>query len=167
MSDEDKPTKLVNHPMEEVLDIESGSTTLPAITRQKQTTEQAEEYDNKDREIEEQFEEIYDLALTSFERQAEDSELVQGQYKARSNEIAGQFLNTALAAAKEKASLKQHKDKQTLASNKATTPGSMTQNNIIVGDRNAILRTIMGTDSTPESPPVVDIDAEFIDEESK
>jgi len=137
--------KLKTHPMEEVLDIESGTTVHPMVERQ--TTDIAETtteaYDNKDTEIEGQFQEVYDAAMDAFDTQMGTSEDVEGRYQARNGEVAVQFLSTALAAAKEKSNVKQHKDKLSIARGKLTGVGT-TNNNLIVADRNDILKALSG-----------------------
>ena len=141
MSSETKEIEVsIEHPLEEVFDIEPGTTVIPKTEK---TTElvSTEEYDNKDKEIEEQFQEIYDAALSAFEDQVAEAEVVEGKYKARNMEVATQLLNTALAAAKEKASLKQHKDKTAISKGKL---GAKTvNNNLIVADRNDILKSLI------------------------
>lgn len=141
MSSETKEIEVsIEHPLEEVFDIEPGTTVIPKTEK---TTElvSTEEYDNKDKEIEEQFQEIYDTALSAFEDQVAEAEVVEGKYKARNMEVATQLLNTALAAAKEKASLKQHKDKTAISKGKL---GAKTvNNNLIVADRNDILKSLI------------------------
>ncbi len=127
----------VNHPLEQVFDIEEGTTLMPTIVR---TTEivAAETYDDKDNEIEGQFQEVYDAAMGAFESQFQETELVEGKYKARSGEVAVQFLNAALQAAQAKSSLKQHKDKITVDINGKTAPKTV-NNNLIVGSQADIL----------------------------
>ncbi len=139
----------INHPMESILDIEEGTTMVPAIRR---TTDivVSGQYDDKDDEIDGQFQEVYDLSLEAFETQAQEAELVEGKYKARNGEIAAQYLNIALNAAKDKANLKGNKDKLSLAAEKITRPSGMTQNNLIVGDRNEILKALLEKDGAPE-----------------
>lgn len=129
----------VEHPLEEAFDIESGTTIIPRI---EQTTEMvvAEMYDEKDNEVETQFNEIYDKALSAYDSQAEAAELVEGKYKARVGEVSVQFLNTALAAAQAKSALKQHKDKTAIASGRGNSGAKNVTNNILVADRNEILR---------------------------
>ncbi|GAG84806.1 unnamed protein product, partial [marine sediment metagenome] len=51
----------VNDPIEEVLDIEGGTTLVPHIERSTELTV-IEEYDEKDSEIEGQLQEVYDVA---------------------------------------------------------------------------------------------------------
>ena len=147
MTERTEVTKNISHPMEDILDIEPGTTIATKIERNTEIAEDAE-YDTKDDEIEEQIQEVYDSAMTAFESQMDESELVEGKYKARNGEVAVQFLNAALTAIKEKNGLKQHKDKIAIAKGKLT--GSKTTNNLIIADRNDLLKQILGKDSEPE-----------------
>lgn len=103
--------KTISHPCEDVFNIEPNSTvmTIPAP----RNTELVESplYDEKDKELETDFQEIYDACMDAFDTAQEEMEGIEGKYKARNNEVAVMFLNTALAAAKEKSRLKEHKDK--------------------------------------------------------
>lgn len=150
----------INHPMEGILDIEEGTTMVPAVKR---TTELvvSGQYDNKDDEIDGQFQEVYDLSLEAFEQQSQEAELVEGRYKARNGEIAAQYLNIALNAAKDKATLKVNKDKLSLAAEKTTGTKVGTQNNLIVGDRNDIIKALMEGQQKPEP---IDVTPETPDE---
>ena len=136
--------KAVDHPLEQVFDIESGTTLMPQVVRSTELIV-AEQYDNKDTEIEGQFQEVYDAAMGAFESQFQEAELVEGKYKARSGEVAVQFLNAALEAARSKSDLKQHKDKMTVDISRHVGPKTV-NNNLIVGDRNEILKKLMGND---------------------
>lgn len=128
----------IAHPLENVLDIESNTTIVP---RTQQTTELStiEQYDDKDDEIDHQMQSIYDKAIDGYEAQMDAAELVEGKYKARNSEVAVQFLNTALSAAREKSGMKQHKDKMMIAQNKINGSGT-TNNNLVIADRNDILK---------------------------
>lgn len=141
MSDEKEV--IIEHPMEEVLDIEPGTTVATVVERSTDLVV-APEFDEKDNEIEGQMQEVYDAAMGAFDTQAADSELIEPKYRARNQEVAVQFLNTALNAAKEKSTLKQHKDKVSIASVKAANAGT-TNNNLIVADRNDILKHLQGS----------------------
>jgi hypothetical protein len=144
MNDEDlKGYKIIEHPMETVLDLETGTTLIPAVEQRNTELATVEEYDGKDKEIETQFQEVYDAAMDAYEMQASDTETIEPKYRARNQEVAVQYLNTALNAAREKANLKQFKDK--LANDKRIIAGPKTVNqNLIVADRNEILKQLMG-----------------------
>lgn len=133
--------QFIEHPFEEIFDIESGSTVL--IQQDIVPTElvQYDQYDDKDNEIEQQYQAIYDAAYTAFNFQVTSVERGgDPRNHARNLEVANQFLNTALAAAKEKADLKQKKEK---LSNNATNTKNVTNNNLII-DRNELLKMIQG-----------------------
>ena len=139
----DKVTKEVvdipiEHPLEKVFGIEAGTTMLPTIVRSTELTV-VQSYDEKDKEVEGQFQEVYDAAMGAFETQSQETELVEGKYKARSGEVAVQFLNTALEAARSKSQQKQHKDKLVTTVN--GSPKTV-NNNLIVADRNDILKNL-------------------------
>jgi hypothetical protein len=132
----------VEHPLEKAFNIEPGTTLVPQVVRSTELTT-IETYDEKDSEIETQFQEVYDAAMGAFEGQFQEADLVEGKYKARVGEVAVQFLNTALQAAQNKSLLKQHKDKIAEATKKNSTPNTV-NNNLIVADRNEILKKLMG-----------------------
>ena len=144
MSDEKLPNALksIEHPIEEVLDIETGTTEVPAILPRETQLSVVDDYDNKDTEIEGQFQEVYDAAMDAYEQQAADTETIEPKYRARNQEVAVQYLNTALNAAKEKSNMKMFKDKM-LNDRKAVGPKTLNQN-VVIADRNEILRELMG-----------------------
>lgn len=142
-------TELSEHPMEDVLDIEPGTTiteykeVLPAPIVQHPT------YDDKDSEIEEKLEEIYSIAITNVETIADEMERVEGKYKARIGEVTATMLNVALSAVREKRELKQHKDKIHVDATAAGTPHTV-NNNLVVADRNEIIKMLRDKKKTNE-----------------
>lgn len=132
----------VAHPMEDIFDIEEGTTIVERVETLPTPLAPMEEYDVKDDEIEKQFQEVYDAAMTAFEITSESVQQVEPKFRARNEEVAVQYLTTALAAANSKAGLKQHKDKVSVSKVKASTPGTV-HNNLIVADRNDILKQIV------------------------
>lgn len=138
--DENKVIKRIEHPLEGVFDIESGSTEVEVYEREGELVE-AREYDEKDSEIDSQFQEIYDSAMDGYDLLSEELHRVEGKYKARVGEVSVQHLNAALNAASHKARLKEHKDK--LESKKTSGPSHVTTNNtLIVDDRSALLKQL-------------------------
>jgi hypothetical protein len=126
----------IEHPMEDVFDIEPGTT---VITREEfQTTELVapEDYDDKDTEIDEQLQSIYDAAMTAFADQSGLLYTGDPKFNARNMEVANAFLNTALAAVSAKSNSKQHKDKMKKAE------GPKTVNNNLIMDRNVLLKML-------------------------
>lgn len=132
----------IDHPLDEIFDIEKGQTTVPVIHRETELSA-VETYDEKDIEIENQFQEVYDSAMDAFDASTRG---VPGDAKSQGiiGEVSVQYLNTALAAAKEKANLKIHKDKM-INDKKKIGPKTLNQN-VIVADRNDILKKILGKD---------------------
>ena len=136
--------KAMTHPIEEVLEIEAGTTYFPAIETTKTELVVAPEFDPMDTQINEQFQEIYDTAMDAYEQQALDIETIEPKYRARNSEVAVQYLNTALTAAKEKSTTKMFKDKL-LHKARATGPKTLNQN-VIVADRNDLLKELFRGD---------------------
>ena len=143
MIDDYEDEHFIEHPMEQVFDLEPGSTAVDTLPSRQTELVTADEYDDKDQEIETQFQEVYDSAMDAFDQQSHDSSMIEPKYRARSQEVAVQFLSAALSAAKEKASLKVHKDKLNVTKIKAKNAGT-TNNNLIVADRNDILKHLAG-----------------------
>lgn len=138
----DKYTKVeefIDHPMEDVLDIETGTTLVERTQRTDMTTVDHDPYDEKDKEIEKQFEDVYDVAMETFHNTIEQLDDIDPKYKNKSREVAVQFLNTALMAADKKAVMKTNKDKL----EHKTSTANYTQNNLIF-DRNELLKSLRG-----------------------
>ena len=131
--------KVIEHPMEGVLDILPGTTVVEYKEVTPAVVVQAPSYDEKDNEIEEKLEEIYSVAMGNVSIIADEMDRVEGKYKARVGEVTATMLNVALGAVREKAQLKMHKDKQPI-------PGSVgshtVNNNLVVADRNEIIRML-------------------------
>lgn len=141
MPDEkNKVIKKIEHPMEEFLDIEKGTTEVEVYQREGDLIT-ADGYDDKDAEIDEQYQEIYESAMDGYDLLSEELHKVEGKYKARVGEVSVQHLNAALNAAKAKADLKQHKDK--LEPAKSSKSASVNESGSIeVPDRQALLETL-------------------------
>lgn len=122
--------KYNDHPLESVFGIESGTTVAIYTEREPTPSMEYEGFDDKDHEIEQQFQDVYNIALQSFDSVTENVDTVEGKYVARVHEVAANYLNVALAAAKEKKELKQSKDK--LEKMTKNLKGGTTNNNIIV-----------------------------------
>lgn len=130
--------KLTEHPLEDVLNITPGSTLiqyeepLPAVPPVDHLT-----YDEKDKEVEQRFEEIYNTAMDQADELMGEMKQVEGKYKARVGEVARRMLNVALGAAKEKSAQKMHKDK--MGQQRQPTPSTVNNTAVFV-DRNEFLR---------------------------
>jgi len=145
-----KTEKIISHPLEDAFDIESGTTSIVAYETNDEPVANFESYDAKDKEIEAQFQEIYEQSLLVFQKQIDDCELVEPKYTARKAEIAAMYLNTALSAAKEKANLKQAKEKLVIASTAIKKGKNVTNNNLVITSRNDLLK-MLNDESMPDS----------------
>lgn len=136
-----KTEKAIEHPLEGVLDIDTGSTMVeyiePAVPAEVVQVDGV--YDEKDMEIEEQLQEIYETAMTQFEVQAGITETVEGKYAARNAEVAVQYLTAALNAVQTKASVKGNKDKLVV---KTLTEPKVGGNGNVIMDRNELMKLL-------------------------
>lgn len=139
----------VEHPLETLLDIEAGTTLVEYKEVLPVEMVQMPNYDAKDNEIEGQLEEIYSTAMSQAVTISDEMDRVEGRHKARIGEVSATMLNVALSAVREKATLKQHKDKLTPAAGGTTVGagGTITNNNLIVADRNEIMRMMLSAKS--------------------
>jgi Mg2+/Co2+ transporter CorB len=131
--------KTKEHPLEEVFDIEP-CTTETIRTEQRTELVEIDEYDEKDTEIEDAFQEVFDKAMSTYEIIQDEIEDIEGKFKARMMEVGNQHLNTALAAAREKAKMKADKDK--LKQKQAAGNGPKTVNNNLIMSREDLLKTL-------------------------
>lgn len=141
-----KKQKTIEHPLEDVLDIEPGTTVVEYKEALPTEVVQHVKYDQKDDEIESKLEEIYTMAIGQVAVISDEIERVEGKYKARVGEVSAAMLNVALGAVREKRELKAHKDKQTIAEAAAGNAKTV-NNNLIVADRNEILRLLSKEDN--------------------
>lgn len=135
--------ELVDHPLEEFFNIEPSSTEVVKYQRKTELTPY-QEFDEKDTELEETYQEIYDAAMTGYDNLQEMIDTADTKFAARLGEVSVQHLNVALAAASKRANLKENKDKLIARAKTAGTKGGNTTNNIVlVEDRNELLRRLM------------------------
>lgn len=131
--------QVIEHPLENVFGIEPRTTIIDVMQVESEVVEE-KLYDDKDVEIENQYENIYNTALLAYAAQASTVSMgADPRSQARNMEVANGFLNTALAATKEKANLKQQKEKIKTIKSSDT---NITNNNLIM-DRNELLRIMM------------------------
>jgi len=139
----EKLIELQSHPLEEHFGIKKGSTEIVTVQRKTVDLVKPEQYDEKDVEIEKDYQEIADSALNIVELLKSQLATSEPKYMARLAEVIGQQLNTALSAVDKKAKMKSGKDNYLLRKEKATTPKNVNQTLII--NREALL-DMMKTD---------------------
>lgn len=128
----------ITHPAESIFDITPGTTVVDQVTTVSEPTIDAVQYDEKDLEIDNQLQQVFEAGFGAFEAQRLSTEGMNPQFANRALEVASQFLNTALAAVNAKANFKHNKDKNT----KVVSTTNNTTNNVIM-DRNQMLAMLM------------------------
>ena len=133
--------EFIEHPFEGMFDIEPGTTLLDRPSFDDNGMVVYESYDEKEKEIETQYQTIYTAAFAAFTDQVMSSQRGEnpGMY-GKNLEAAAKFLSTALDAVKEKAELKHKKDKLTT---KTVSPTNVTNNNLIM-DREDLIKMLQG-----------------------
>jgi len=107
--------------------------------------------------IDESLLDVYERAIMAFEEQVNNAAVVEPRFAARNMEVAKMFLDSAMEALKLRHRQTEHKDKVKIAQDKiGKLPGRVTQNNLIVADRNDILKRII-ENSPPRKKRVVEI----------
>jgi hypothetical protein len=141
-------TKNIEHPLEEVFDIERGST---VITREEQHTEllAVDGYDAKDQEIEEGIQEVFDKAMSAYTIIQDECEDIEGRYLPRMMEVGVQHLKLALDAVNSKAKIKELKDKL-VVSEKNKGPKTVNQN-LFVNREDLLAALLEGESIKPEA----------------
>jgi hypothetical protein len=99
------------------------------------------EDDEEDKEITKKIDDIYDSAMEAYQNQTAYVEILEPRYAARNAEVAANYLNTALNAVSLKAKVKGEKRKT--AGGFIPYANNTTTNNVVVADRNQLLRMIM------------------------
>lgn len=139
--------KAIEHPLEAMFDIEPGTTMVEYREVLPEKPVEMPNYDQKDDEIEIKLEEIYGVAMGQVALVADEMERVEGKYKARIGEVTATMLNVALGAVREKRQMKEHKDKLSPTRNTIGDNNTITNNNVVVADRNELLRMFANKDS--------------------
>lgn len=172
-----------SHPLEDVFNIDSGSTPVFGIETDPTTPSTdlidpstgtaierkvdgltSEDIAREDRlddlAVDRQLATIHDAALTAFNQQSRMSQEVDPKFAARNAEVAAQYLNIALNATNSRVDAKYKRGKLRIAAQQAGTPQTLNQN-VFIADRNAILRQMMEAD-TVEQAQIVDVQAKEV-----
>lgn len=139
----DKLIGLTSHPLESHFDLPAESTEI-VISKRSTIPAEYKLYDEKDKEIEEDYQMVADAALDVADLLKEhiDSKAIEAKFIPRLAEVLGQQLGIALSAIDKKAKLKDNKDKFDLR--KSTVgKGNVTNNNTIIMNRNDMLNLMM------------------------
>lgn len=138
--------KPIEHPLEKIFDMEDGTMDISsdyAVTEQSNLlpAENAPvEKDQEDIEVDKKIDSVYDAAMNAFHVQTSYVEIVEPRYAARNAEVAANYLNIALNAAATRAKVKT--DRRRANTVLPSAGGNKTTNNLIVADRNELLKII-------------------------
>lgn len=132
-------------PLEDIFGIEKGTTVSQVQHRSPEVIEEADDGE-EDVEIKTQLSTIYDYAIDAFEAQTSNVQSTDPRFAARNAEVAAQYLKIALDSTDSRAKNRHNKEKIRVARGKAGTPDTV-NNNLIVADRNDILRQMMSIES--------------------
>jgi hypothetical protein len=142
--------KPMQHPLESVFGMEEGTLgsdiendyAIAEQAPQGQLTEAPLDVkDEDDKLIEQRLDDVYEVAIQTFHNQTAYLEVIEPRYAARNAEVAANYLNIALAAANSRAKVKSDRKR----ANQAFVPyanGGKTTNNLVIADRNDILKMI-------------------------
>jgi hypothetical protein len=142
-----KKERTIAHPLEEAFDIEEGTTLIEYTEVIPEKLVEVPSYDSKDDEIEQKLEEVYISAMGTVATVADALETAESKHKARIGEVTAAMLMVALGAIREKRELKKHKDVHVGKASVGNMPHTV-NNNLIVTDRNEILRLIANNSKT-------------------
>lgn len=153
-----KINKEVTHPLEDLFDLPSASTVITVHKRESELVA-CDDFDTKDQEIEQQFQDVYDTAMDAFDNinsNVESSEF-EPKYIVAQMDLASRYLTTALAAAREKSNLKAGKDKIKAADSRIKTKANSGTQGITMS-HTELLKLING-----DKPPAETIEGVFTD----
>jgi hypothetical protein len=123
-------TRRTSNPLEEIMRIEPNSTEVVSLKYESETIEY-EEFDDKENELDTQYQAIHDIALTNVHNLGSIIEDADTKLVARLMEVQNQLLGTAMSAISQKRVLKENKDKAIARANQAAgKAGGNTTNNI-------------------------------------
>ncbi len=146
----------LQHPLESVfnmgeidMDIEKeyGMTTVPqtgdvTMTPAVPAEAPVDLKDEDDKLIEGKIDEVYAAAMEAFNNQTAFIEVIDPKFAARNAEVAANYLNIALQAAVGRSRVKTDRKRANQTFIPYGTPGGKTTNNIVIADRNQILKMI-------------------------
>jgi hypothetical protein len=135
----------ISSPLEDIFDIENG-TTEKALQLVPASTEMTSIDETEEKEISIQLNTVYNYALEAFEQQTANVQTIDPKFAARTAEVAAQYLTIALSAVNTRVSNRDRREKRKGSGKIEQQNADNIQNNIIVADRNEILRMIRGQD---------------------
>lgn len=136
--------KFMSSPLEDVLNIESGTTLSPVQATMPTVPVEAPLIpDTEDTAIKEQLQTVFETAMEAYENQQEIASTIDPSKAARNAEVAAQFLKIALDSTSQRSTNKANKDRLRAGPKQEA---ETINNNLIVTDRNSLLKTLQGMD---------------------
>jgi hypothetical protein len=135
---------LTTHRLEDIFDIESGTTISKIQPPQEIVVTDADTsslINEEDQAVASQLSTIYGYAIDAFEQQTQMVQEVDPRFAARNAEVAAQYLNIALNSVNTRAKIRHEKLKLKVDGSGPNT----VNNNLIVADRNEILKMLADT----------------------
>lgn len=149
----------MKHPLTDVfnlddtpMDIEEefGVVQVPVQATDKLEKPHVDHKDEEDVMIEKKIDEVYDAAMAAFNNQTAYTEIIEPRYAARNAEVAANYLNIALAAANSRAKVKTDRKRANQAFVPYANSIGKTTNNILIANREEILKMITIDDKPKE-----------------
>jgi hypothetical protein len=131
----------IAHNFESLFDIQESTTLLDIPQTNIVENSECPLYDQKDDEIEQQFQSIYEAALNAYDNQIMMVErgISDPSNNHKTLDVANNFLKTALDSVKAKADLKKNKERNVNIKN----VDNRSINNNIIMDRNELLKMML------------------------
>ena len=152
---EERSSQIVNDRSSTLVDFTTGDV-IPRKVDDITDTDLEIEDRLEDLHIDGQLENLHEVAMNAFQQQSRLAQEVDPKFSARNAEVAAQYLNIALNTVNTRIDSKFKRNKIKIAKKEATVTKNV-NNNIIVADRNSILKMMLDSSSTPESSPLIDI----------
>lgn len=137
----------LKHPLESVFNLHEQEVDIESQYEMAEVQANVSEQppvDHKDEDdilVEKRIDEVYEAALGAFQNQTAYMEIIEPRYAARNAEVAANYLNIALAAANSRAKVKVDRKRANQAF-VPYAPGGKTTNNIVIANREEILKMI-------------------------
>jgi len=139
---------LTTHRLEDIFGIEPGTTistvqpqNTQIVTTDDAATDTSSLINEEDKAVASQLSTIYGYAIDAFEQQTQLVQEVDPKFAARNAEVAAQYLKIALDSVETRAKIRHEKLKLKVDGGSPNT----VNNNLIVADRNEILKMLADT----------------------
>ena len=130
----------ISHPLDDIFGVEKNKTISNIQGRDVELFSDEEADKSKDKQIDAQLDEVYDIALQAFNTQNELTQTIDPRYSARNAEVGAQYLRLALDAAAQKSNKLINNKKLRGTKGAVDIENNGVVNNNIFMDRNELLK---------------------------